>query len=113
MARPKAALGFIFVTLLIDVTGFGIIIPVVPGLIQEFLGPGASISAAATYGGWLISAYAITQFVCAPIMGGLSDQYGRRPVLLASLFGFGLDYVFVIFAPSIAWLFVGRIIAGV
>ncbi|MEJ0056466.1 MAG: TCR/Tet family MFS transporter [Bacteroidota bacterium] len=113
MARPKAALGFIFVTLLIDVTGFGIIIPVVPGLIQEFLGPGASISAAATYGGWLIAAYAITQFFCAPIMGGLSDQYGRRPVLLASLFGFGLDYLVVVFAPSLAWLFLGRIIAGV
>ncbi len=113
MNRPKAALGFIFVTLLIDVTGFGIIIPVVPGLIQQFLGPGASISDAATYGGWLIAAYAITQFFCAPIVGGLSDQYGRRPVLLASLFGFGLDYLFVVFAPSIAWLFVGRIIAGV
>ncbi len=113
MAKPKAALGFIFVTLLIDVIGFGIIIPVVPGLIHEFLGPASTTSDAATYGGWLISAYAITQFFCAPIVGGLSDQFGRRPVLLAALFGFGLDYIFVIFAPSIAWLFVGRIIAGV
>ncbi|NOT75936.1 MAG: TCR/Tet family MFS transporter [Cyclobacteriaceae bacterium] len=112
MAKPKAALGFIFVTLLIDVTGFGIIIPVVPSLIQELLGPGSSISLAATYGAWLIAAYALTQFFCAPIMGGLSDQYGRRPVLLAALFGFGLDYLFVVYAPNIAWLFVGRIIAG-
>ncbi len=113
MAKQKPALGFIFVTLLIDVTGFGIIIPVIPSLIQEFLGPGTSVSAAATYGGWLISTYAITQFFCAPIVGGLSDQYGRRPVLLASLFGFGLDYLFVVFAPTIGWLFLARIIAGV
>ena len=113
MGKPKAALGFIFVTLLIDVTGFGIIIPVIPNLIQQFLGPGTTISAAATYGGWLIASYAITQFFCAPIVGGLSDQYGRRPVLLAALFGFGLDYLFVVFAPTIGWLFVGRIIAGV
>ena len=113
MGKPKPALGFIFVTLLIDVTGFGIIIPVIPNLIQQFLGPGTTISAAATYGGWLIASYAITQFFCAPIVGGLSDQYGRRPVLLAALFGFGLDYLFVVFAPTIGWLFVGRIIAGV
>ena len=69
MAKPKAALGFIFVTLLIDVTGFGIIIPVIPSLIQQFLGPGTTVSAAATYGGWLIASYAITQFFCAPIVG--------------------------------------------
>ena len=113
MGKPKAALGFIFVTLLLDVTGFGIIIPVIPSLIQQFLGPGTTISAAATVGGWLIASYAITQFFCAPIVGGLSDQYGRRPVLLAALFGFGLDYLVVVFAPSIVWLFIGRIIAGV
>lgn len=112
-SKPKPAIGFIFVTLLIDVTGFGIIIPVIPGLIQQFLGPAATVSEAATYGGWLISTYAITQFFCAPIVGGLSDQFGRRPVLLASLFGFGLDYLFVVFAPTIGWLFVARIIAGV
>ncbi len=113
MSKSKPALGFIFVTLLIDVTGFGIIIPVVPSLIQQFLGPGTTVSEAATYGGWLISTYAITQFFCAPVVGGLSDQYGRRPVLLASLFGFGLDYLFVVFAPTIGWLFLARIIAGV
>jgi DHA1 family tetracycline resistance protein-like MFS transporter len=113
MSKAKPALGFIFVTLLIDVTGFGIIIPVVPSLIQQLAGPGTTISEAATYGGWLISTYAITQFFCAPIVGGLSDQYGRRPVLLASLFGFGLDYLFVVFAPTIGWLFLARFIAGV
>jgi DHA1 family tetracycline resistance protein-like MFS transporter len=107
----KAAIGFIFVTLVIDVTGFGIIIPVIPKLIKELTG--GSMSVAATYGGWLISSYAVTQFVCAPIIGGLSDRYGRRKILLASLFGFFLDYLFVYFAPTIAWLFVGRVIAGI
>jgi MFS transporter, DHA1 family, tetracycline resistance protein len=110
-AKKEPALGFIFVTLLIDITGWGIIIPVVPGLIMEV--SGGTVSDASNYGGWLIAAYAIMQFFCAPIMGGLSDQYGRRPVLLASLFGFGLDYIFTAFAPSLAWLFVGRIIAGI
>lgn len=107
----RPAIGFIFVTLLIDVTGFGIIIPVMPRLIQDLTG--GSVSDAANFGGWLISAYAITQFFCAPIMGGLSDRYGRRKVLLASLFGFGVDYLFLAFAPTIGWLFVGRIVAGV
>lgn len=106
----KPGLGFIFVTLLIDVTGWGIIIPVVPGLIMEVAG--GTISDASNYGGWLIAAYAIMQFACAPIMGALSDRFGRRPVLLASLFGFGVDYLFTAFAPTLAWLFVGRIIAG-
>ncbi|MFZ5970797.1 MAG: TCR/Tet family MFS transporter [Bacteroidota bacterium] len=108
--RPPA-LGFIFVTLLIDVAGLGIIIPVIPRLIQELTG--GSVSDAAQYGGWLISSYAVMQFVCAPIMGGLSDRFGRRPVLLASLLGFGFDYLLVAFAPSIGWLFVGRLVAGV
>ncbi len=112
MAKKSPAMVFIFVTLLIDVTGFGLIIPVVPRLIQQFLGTSSSLSDAATYGGWLVSAYAITQFFCAPVVGGLSDKFGRRPVLLASLFGFGLDYILVVFAPTIGWLFVGRIIAG-
>lgn len=112
----KAAVGFIFVTLLIDVIGFGIIIPVFPNLILELSGvsqdsPGA-ISYSSKIGGWLVAAYAITQFVCAPIVGALSDKYGRRPVLLGSLFGFGIDYVFLAFAPNIGLLFIGRIIAG-
>lgn len=108
--RP-AALGFIFITLLIDITGIGIIIPVLPTLISELVG--GTMSDAARYGGWLLFSYAFVQFLCAPIIGGLSDQYGRRPVLLASLFGFGLDYLFLAYAPTIGWLFVGRIIAGV
>ncbi len=93
MAEKRSpALGFIFVTLLIDVIGLGIIIPVMPKLISGLTGD--SISAASQDGGWLLFAYAFMQFICAPVLGGLSDQFGRRPVLLASLFGFGVDYVF-------------------
>ncbi len=109
--NKKAALGFIFVTLLIDVTGLGIIIPVLPTLIRELIH--GDLSTAAEYGGWLTLAYALTQFIFAPILGNLSDQYGRRPVLLFSLLGFGIDYLFLAFAPTIWWLFVGRIIAGI
>jgi DHA1 family tetracycline resistance protein-like MFS transporter len=108
--RRGPAVGFIVVVLLIDMIGFGIIIPVMPGLIQELTG--GSVSTAAQYGGWMLAAYAITQFFCAPIIGGLSDRFGRRPVLLASLFGFAVDYLFLAFAPSIGWLFVGRVVAG-
>jgi DHA1 family tetracycline resistance protein-like MFS transporter len=113
MASPKkAALGFIFITLLIDITGFGLIIPVAPKLIQQLLGE-SDISKVSQFGGWLTFAYAFMQFLCAPLLGNLSDRYGRRPVLLFSLFGFGVDYLFVSFAPSIGWLFVGRVIAGI
>lgn len=109
--KRTPALGFIFITLLIDVIGLGIIIPVMPKLISELTGD--SISNASRDGGWLLFAYAFMQFICAPIIGGISDQFGRRPVLLASLFGFGLDYIFLAFAPTLAWLYVGRIIAGI
>jgi DHA1 family tetracycline resistance protein-like MFS transporter len=108
----KAAIGFIFITLLIDVTGFGVIIPVMPKLIQQLIGV-SDISKASQYGGWLTTAYALMQFVFAPVLGNLSDKYGRRPVLLFSLLGFGVDYLFLSFAPSIGWLFVGRVIAGI
>lgn len=108
--RP-AALGFIFVTLLLDVTGLGIIVPVIPSLISELID--GDLSVASQYGGWLMFAYAGVQFLFAPVLGGLSDRFGRRPVLLASLFGFAVDYLVVAFAPSITWLFVGRIVAGI
>lgn len=112
MASSKnAAVGFIFVTLLIDVIGFGIIIPVMPGLIAQL--KQVDISTASTYGSLLMFAYALIQFFCAPILGNLSDKYGRRPVLLFSLFGFGIDYLFLALAPSYGWLFAGRIIAGI
>jgi MFS transporter, DHA1 family, tetracycline resistance protein len=109
--NKQAAIGFIFITLLIDITGWGIIIPVIPKLIEELIH--GDISEAAKYGGWLTFAYAITQFIFAPLVGNLSDQYGRRPVILLSLFGFSLDYLLLAFSPTITWLFVGRIIAGI
>lgn len=112
MANPrKAAVGFIFITLLIDVMGWGLIIPVMPALISQL--KGIPVNEASSYGAWLLSAYAITQFVFAPVIGNLSDRYGRRTVLLSSLTGFGIDYIFLALAPTYGWLFVGRIIAGI
>ena len=108
--QKQAAIGFIFITMLIDITGWGIIIPVIPKLIKELIN--GDISEAAKYGGWLTFAYAITQFICAPLIGNLSDKYGRRPIILISLFAFALDYLLLAFSPTIVWLFVGRIIAG-
>ena len=109
-ANRSAAISFIFITLLIDVTGIGLIIPVVPALIQQLIH--GNISEASKYSGWLAFAYATMQFLFAPLLGNLSDRYGRRPVLLLSLLGLGIDYIFLALAPSIGWLFVGRIIAG-
>ena len=107
----KAAISFIFITLLIDVTGLGLIIPVMPKLIESLTG--GDISDASQWGGWLTFAYAAMQFLFAPVIGNLSDQYGRRPVLLLSLLGFGMDYLLLSFAPNMTWLFIGRIISGI
>ena len=107
----KAAMGFIFITLMIDVTGLGLIIPVLPKLIEQLIH--GTISDASKYAGWLTFTYAVMQFIFSPILGTLSDQRGRRPLLLLSLFGFGLDYLFLSFAPTIGWLFLGRAIAGI
>jgi DHA1 family tetracycline resistance protein-like MFS transporter len=109
--KKQAAIGFIFITMLIDITGWGIIIPVIPKLVKELIH--GDISEAAKYGGWLTFAYAITQFIFAPLIGNLSDKFGRRPIILISLFAFALDYLLLSFAPTITWLFVGRIIAGI
>lgn len=110
-SKKEAALGFIFITLLIDVTGLGIIIPVLPKLIETLIH--GNLSEASRYAGLLTLAYAVMQFIFAPVLGNLSDKYGRRPVLLGSLLGFGVDYLFLAFAPSIGWLFLGRAIAGI
>ena len=107
----KAAVTFIFITVLLDVIGFGIIIPVLPQLLAEM--QQISVNEASTYGGYLLTAFAIFQFIFSPIMGSLSDQYGRRPILLLSLLGFTVDYLILALAPSFAWLLIGRIIAGV
>ncbi|MBS3915171.1 MAG: TCR/Tet family MFS transporter [Bacteroidetes bacterium] len=107
----RRSLTLIFITLLIDSIGIGIIIPILPKLIGQVGHMG--ISEAAQWGGFLIFAYAAAQFVFAPIMGGLSDQFGRRPVLIISLIGLGVDYVFHAVAPTIELLFIGRIFAGI
>ncbi len=105
------SIGFIFLTLIIDITGLGIIIPVMPALIQSLTG--CTIGEAAEYGGLMLFAFAGMQFVASPILGNLSDCYGRRPVLLTALFGFCLDYLLMAVVPTIGWLFAGRIIAGI
>jgi len=106
----KASLGFIFATILIDVIGIGIIIPVIPSLIENLNGEG--LSEASKIGGWLIFSYAIMQFFFAPVLGVLSDKFGRKPILLIALFGLGVDYFVHAFAASLFWLFLGRILAG-
>lgn len=109
--NKKAALSFIFITLLIDVMGWGLIIPVMADLVAEL--KGLPINEASTYGSYLLTAFAATQFVFAPLLGNLSDRYGRRPVLLFSLLGFGVDYIILALSPTYGWLFAGRIIAGI
>lgn len=106
----KNAFRFIFITILIDCTGIGLIFPVMPDLIMEI--GNVDISEATKIGGWLVFSYAIMQFVFAPVLGGLSDRFGRRPVLLLSLFGLGIDYIVLASAPDLTWLVIGRIIAG-
>jgi DHA1 family tetracycline resistance protein-like MFS transporter len=106
----KHALAFIAVTLLLDTIGFGLIMPVMPRLLVELTGEG--LSRAAVYGGWLGFVYAAMQFVFAPVLGNLSDRFGRRRVLLFAIGALGIDYIIMGFAPTLAWLFVGRMIAG-
>lgn len=106
----KSAMAFIFVTLLIDIMGWGLIIPVMADLIAEL--KNIPINQASSYGALLLSAFAVMQFLFAPVVGNLSDKFGRRPVLLTALLGFGIDYIILALAPTYGWLFLGRIIAG-
>ena len=109
--KRNPAIIFIFITIVIDVLGIGIIIPVLPKILLELTGKG--LSEASQYSGYLMASYAIMQFIFSPIIGGLSDKFGRRPVILVALFGFFLDYMILVYAPTIGWLFVGRILAGI
>ncbi len=106
----RAALAFIFVTILIDVLAFGVIIPVLPHLVEEFVGGDTSM--AAYWVGVFSVSFAIVQFFSAPIQGALSDRFGRRPVILLSCLGLGLDFIVMALAPNLAWLFVGRLISA-
>ncbi len=106
----RSAFIFIFLTVLIDTIGLGVIIPVSPGLIAELTHQ--PISDAARWGGWLFFSFALMQFLFAPVIGNLSDRFGRRPVLILSLLMLGVDYLITGLAPTIAWLFIGRILSG-
>ncbi|PQA94558.1 tetracycline resistance MFS efflux pump [Chryseobacterium shigense] len=109
--KKDYALVFIFITILIDIIGIGIVAPVLPTLILNL--SNGDLSTTTQYIGWFISIYALIQFVFAPILGNLSDRFGRRPILLWSLLGLGIDYLILAFAPNLIWLFVGRIITGI
>lgn len=107
----KNAIVFVLITVLLDIIGFGIIIPVLPQLIES-IGQ-INLADAAIMAGWMAFAYAIAQFACGPLMGNLSDRFGRRPMLLLAIAGLGLDYLLHALAPTLFWIFVGRVLAGV
>lgn len=110
-AARRAALAFIFITVLIDVLAFGVIIPVLPHLVQQLTG--GKIDVASYWVGAFGIAFATIQFFASPVLGTLSDRFGRRPVILMSCLGLGLDFIFMALAPTLAWLFVGRMISAV
>jgi len=107
----KAALFFIFATVLFDTIGFGIIIPVLPGIVVGFVG-GNTAQGAEVFG-LFGTTWALMQFLFAPLLGALSDRYGRRPVLILSAFGLGIDYIIMALAPNLTWLFIGRVVSGI
>ncbi|MEI7928724.1 MAG: TCR/Tet family MFS transporter [Verrucomicrobiales bacterium] len=111
MARPKPAIIFIFITLFLDVFGIGVIVPVLPKLVEQL--QGNNLQAATHSVGWLGALYALMQFVFSPVLGSLSDRFGRRPVILMSLFGSGIDYLVLAWAPTIGWLYLARIVSGI
>jgi len=111
LRRPQAAVTFIAITIVIDVLGFGVIIPVLPRLVQQFMG-GDPVRGAAMYG-LFGTVWAVMQFFSAPLLGAISDRFGRRPVILISCFGLGLDYIVMALAPSIGWLLFGRVFSGI
>ena len=106
-----AALVFIFITIVVDVLALGIIIPVLPKLVEGFLK--GDTARAAEFFGLFGTVWALMQFIFSPVLGALSDRYGRRPVILISCFGLGLDYILMALAPTLWWLFVGRVISGI
>jgi DHA1 family tetracycline resistance protein-like MFS transporter len=114
MAAPKprvAALAFIFITVVLDMLALGMIVPVLPQLVEEFMH--GNTAQAAEYVGLFATVWAAMQFLFSPVLGALSDRFGRRPVILLSNFGLGLDYIVMALAPTVWWLFVGRVISGI
>lgn len=109
-APPRRAVAFVIVTVFLDMVGFGLIMPVLPDLIGEV--GHVSLPEATVIGGWMFFAFAFTQFLFSPVMGNLSDRFGRRPLLLLAVFGLGVDYVFTALAPSVGWLYAARAISG-
>jgi DHA1 family tetracycline resistance protein-like MFS transporter len=107
----QAALGFIFTAVVLDVLALGITAPVLPSLIKQLINGDAAL--AARYVGWFAAIWAVIQFVASPIIGALSDRFGRRPVLLASMFGQAADYAVMALAPTVGWLLIGRIFSGI
>jgi DHA1 family tetracycline resistance protein-like MFS transporter len=107
----RAALVFIFITIVLDMLAVGMIVPVLPNLVASFLG-GDTAKAARMYG-LFGTVWALMQFVFAPVLGTMSDRFGRRPIVLLSNFGLGLDYILMALAPTLTWLFVGRVISGI
>lgn len=104
-------LACILITILLDMVGYGIIVPVLPELLRDLTG--GSVADAAVIGGWLVFAYAMTQFIASPVLGNLSDRFGRRPILLLSLLGLTFDYAMMALAPVVWYLFIGRFVSGV
>src|ERR1700726_1099940 len=111
MKPRKAAVVFIFITVTLDMLALGLIAPVLPKLILDFLG--GDMKDAANWNGWFGLVFAAMQFLFSPVLGVLSDRFGRRPVILLSNLGLGLDYIVMALAPSMSWLFLGRIISGI
>lgn len=110
LSPGRASIGFVFAIVLIDMLGFGIALPVLPGLIMTL--EHVPISVAAEYAGWMGAGYAVMQFVFAPVIGNLSDRFGRRPVMLAAVLAMALDYWLQAMAPALWWLIIGRLVAG-
>src|SRR5712664_911483 len=107
----RAAMTFIYVTIILDVLGFGILIPVLPHLVQEFTGK--DTGQAALMFGLLLTVWSLMQFLFSPLVGALSDRFGRRPVLILSAIGLGFDYIIMALAPTLTWLFIGRVLSGI
>jgi MFS transporter, DHA1 family, tetracycline resistance protein len=110
-ARRRAALAFVFVTVLLDMLAFGVVIPVLPHLIEQFLG--GDIAGAVTWTGIFGTVFALVQFLCTPLQGALSDRYGRRPVILLSNLGLAADFLFMALANTLPLLLIGRVISGI